>query len=435
MGFFSGVRRRIKKLIPKEVRPFVPYLAAAIPGLQGMGMLSGIGSMAARKALIAGGTKFLTDDEADLKDIARTSALAAAPDFLSDQMQMGANRLNLAQTGSNVSKTADALEKGSQYIKGIGGLKTVGAQGSVDYGIKAAELNEDALADYNRMLSEQGIADKAGRRAAIRAIYSNTGTWDMDEVDDMLDTYGYRTGGRVGYAMGDRVDTEQIIEDFQRIPSIGKGIGNLARAGVDNIDKIIEVIIKTNPILATGDKIVEILVERYGVDPEVAQRKVINRMSDANEGFGSQGLDGTPDDGYRRNIGIDSGAEDYYGETPAMPENLGDMGGNMDDMSGNDLLNRIRRQGIQNLPRRPDYNVPRDMPDMRQMPLPLDYEPKFERMPLPLDYERKYTPMMYGGMANNKKHMYSAGGSVKDNPGLKALAKQRPAVVAKMMKG
>ena len=29
--------------------------------------------------------------------------------------------------------------------------------------------------------------------------------------------------------------------------------------------------------------------------------------------------------------------------------------------------------------------------------------------------------MMYGGMANNKKHMYAAGGSVKDTPGLKAL--------------
>jgi hypothetical protein len=47
----------------------------------------------------------------------------------------------------------------------------------------------------------------------------------------------------------------------------------------------------------------------------------------------------------------------------------------------------------------------------------------------------KKPAMMYGGMANNKKHMYSAGGSVKDNPGLKALAKQRPDVVAKMMKG
>ena len=36
------------------------------------------------------------------------------------------------------------------------------------------------------MLAEQGINDKAGRRAAIRAIYSNTGTWDMDEVDDYV---------------------------------------------------------------------------------------------------------------------------------------------------------------------------------------------------------------------------------------------------------
>jgi len=46
MGFFSGVRRRIKKLIPKEVRPFIPYLAAAIPGagmgLGTYGMLAGI---------------------------------------------------------------------------------------------------------------------------------------------------------------------------------------------------------------------------------------------------------------------------------------------------------------------------------------------------------------------------------------------------------
>jgi hypothetical protein len=44
----------------------------------------------------------------------------------------------------------------------------------------------------------------------------------------------------------------------------------------------------------------------------------------------------------------------------------------------------------------------------------------------------KKPEMMYGGMANNKKHMYAAGGSVQDNPGLKALAKKRPDVVKKM---
>lgn len=44
--------------------------------------------------------------------------------------------------------------------------------------------------------------------------------------------------------------------------------------------------------------------------------------------------------------------------------------------------------------------------------------------------------MNKGGMANGKMHMYTGGGAVKDNmnPGLKALAKERPDVVAKILK-
>ena len=34
--------------------------------------------------------------------------------------------------------------------------------------------------------------------------------------------------------------------------------------------------------------------------------------------------------------------------------------------------------------------------------------------------------MAYGGMSGGKKHMYSAGGSVTDNPGLKALRASGP---------
>lgn len=44
----------------------------------------------------------------------------------------------------------------------------------------------------------------------------------------------------------------------------------------------------------------------------------------------------------------------------------------------------------------------------------------------------KKTAMMRGGMANGKQHMYAAGGVVND--GLKALAKTRPDVVAKILK-
>ena len=30
MGFFSGIRRRVKKLIPKEIRPAIPFILAAM---------------------------------------------------------------------------------------------------------------------------------------------------------------------------------------------------------------------------------------------------------------------------------------------------------------------------------------------------------------------------------------------------------------------
>ena len=48
----------------------------------------------------------------------------------------------------------------------------------------------------------------------------------------------------------------------------------------------------------------------------------------------------------------------------------------------------------------------------------------------------KKAKMMRGGTANKKEHMYSAGGSVTDklNPGLRALNKTRPDVVANILK-
>lgn len=42
--------------------------------------------------------------------------------------------------------------------------------------------------------------------------------------------------------------------------------------------------------------------------------------------------------------------------------------------------------------------------------------------------------MMRGGMANGKQHMYAAGGSVTDNPGLRALKKASPAAYNKITK-
>ena len=67
------------------------------------------------------------------------------------------------------------------------------------------------------------------------------------------------------------------------------------------------------------------------------------------------------------------------------------------------------------------------------------YKSKKAPMPKPRPQRKamggavKKPAMAYGGMANMKKHMYTAGGQVTDNmKGLKKLAKKRPDVVRKM---
>ena len=268
MGFFSGIRRKIKKLIPKEIRPFVPYIASAfLPGAAASGMFS---NAIGNQFMAAAAAKGLTDDEADLKDVLRTGALAAAPAAIGKGISSLANVpagqdptafqkfLNKGRAVGDTGKTrslARTLEGKLNPEGFMGNAKMIGTQGSIDYGIKAAELNEDALADYNRMLAEQGISDKAGRRAAIRAIYSNTGTWDMDEVDSMLDTYGYRTGGRVGYYEGDMVlpMPSQISPERQNQIE-GSQIAEQA------YNEIMEKFMNKFPGLATGEETLEEMV-------------------------------------------------------------------------------------------------------------------------------------------------------------------------------
>jgi hypothetical protein len=140
-GVVKKARKTIKKLVPKEIRPFAPYIAAGFlpPGAVGLG---GISNAALQKAIIAG--------------VARKSAesLAAKP------------------------------------------LTTIAAQGSIDAAAKLAEIQQDEIDKYNEELRRQGILDKTKRRASIYNIYINAG-YEPDYVNSMLDRYGYDEGGIV----------------------------------------------------------------------------------------------------------------------------------------------------------------------------------------------------------------------------------------------
>ena len=229
---FKGARKTVKKLIPKEIRPFVPYIAAAMgpAGLASSGIFS---NPAVTKALIAGGTKFATDDEADLKDIGITAALAASPDLLKQggegigakfgkDAAMARQAASAANTGSffvpetaelgRVAQVADKVASVASKIPTLGETgstlgtqaKLVGGLGAVDATRKLAEIQQDEIDAYNRKLMEDGIRDKTQRRNAIRDIYLGVG-YDEGYVDSMLDRFGYKGGG-ISYTMDDILD-------------------------------------------------------------------------------------------------------------------------------------------------------------------------------------------------------------------------------------
>jgi predicted transcriptional regulator len=226
MGFFKKVFRPIrkiaKKIIPKEVRPFLPYAAAFTPGLQGLAAAGGITNVAAQKALIAGLTAAATDEDAN---ILRTAALAGGPDLLSSGLgklsQAGNIPFGPQPQGSlsGVLKAGQQIaQSGSEILKPTtftGKAKLIGSQAAVDQAAKLAEINQDEIDKYNEELRKRGVLDKTKRRTSILNIYLNAG-YEPDYVNSMLDRYGYESGGRIGFAEGLGIFDEDILENISR---------------------------------------------------------------------------------------------------------------------------------------------------------------------------------------------------------------------------
>ena len=64
------------------------------------------------------------------------------------------------------------------------------------------DLNQQTIDDYNNSLIGDGMKDRGSRRNAIYEIYMNTGAYEEDEVNAMLDKYGYAQGGIIGLKEG-----------------------------------------------------------------------------------------------------------------------------------------------------------------------------------------------------------------------------------------
>jgi hypothetical protein len=294
MGFlkkiFKPVAKVFDKIIPNEIKPALPYLAAFAPmlapttgfmgSMMGRALLSGganIGAQLAQEgnegdinalsALLAGGVGALSAPGAG--DTLRGGTMANDPSMLTregimSQMSsapMGANSLNQAQPflGRTTDSALNFLGQGADKLSGINaagvadpfsmaGLKAAAipfAQGTGDLmyaeGDRAMKDYEKALLDYENGLAEGQLATNAGRRAAIISAMT-AGQHSQQVIDDTLAELGLRNGGIISLQNGGRVNfrgggMDAAEPDFGGIP---KAIKNIKTSKIEDVSEIVE---------------------------------------------------------------------------------------------------------------------------------------------------------------------------------------------------
>ncbi len=214
MGLLKKIRRRIKKIIPKEIRPALPFIAAAIPaaglGLGALGAQSATGSF-----LRAGLYKGLSDDEADVGDILKTASIAAAPQAISKGLGSLGKTLdpNQALTSDLVRDTGKSL---SQEIgQGLTSLSTKIPTPEISQGMSLGDVGTQAkligtqtgidviseqIKLQEELLDDQGITDKSDRRKQLFDYFKKIDYGDEDEINGLLDRYGYKNFAGGGIA-------------------------------------------------------------------------------------------------------------------------------------------------------------------------------------------------------------------------------------------
>jgi hypothetical protein len=267
---FKPVRKVLDKIVPNEIKPALPYLAAFTPFLA---PTSGIfGTMAGRAALSGGANIFAqlaqegtTEDDLNLLSAgiaAATGALSApgAGDKLAGMTTKGqlaeqgiigsqarmdlANRsllqkgIDLGLTGA--SKAADFLS----VAEGSGGVGDILRPGGTKMGFDAATATAvgiptaqgvgDAMYTDAVILQKQQIiddaiaaaealADSGARAQAIRNAMSAYDFFTEQEIEDTIASAGYKAGGRVGFRFGgidaaiDKVEDESIKESVKMV--------------------------------------------------------------------------------------------------------------------------------------------------------------------------------------------------------------------------
>jgi len=220
---FKPVSKVLDKIVPNEIKPFLPYAAAFAPMMLGPASFMGSGIM--QRALLSGGMNVAGQlaqegNEGDINllsaGLGALSGAMTAPGFKSSIGNLRPDSVrfdDLGAVGSELAPSSfldkarnvgiDYLQKGSDFMQAPGLTKygIPAAQGSLDNMFAQAKRDQDA---YDDMMSEDsgggGYTDDA-YRAAIRKSMEAYGASE-EEILSAIEAAGYKTGGRVGFKYG-----------------------------------------------------------------------------------------------------------------------------------------------------------------------------------------------------------------------------------------
>ena len=244
MGLLKKITRPISrvldKIVPNEIKPALPFLAAAAPF-----MAPGImGTSKLQRALVSGGLNLGaqlaqegSEGEFSPLSVALASGIGAltTPGGLPKGMSPGESMARYGTTSGPQSaaqflegKAAgmepgfiksglEGLATGSEKLIGLSeGLATDGIlskagakaltipaiQGTTDLVVaEDRRLEKQALID-EALAAAEGLADSGARAAAIRQFMEGAGYFSDEEIEETITAAGYADGGRVGLMMG-----------------------------------------------------------------------------------------------------------------------------------------------------------------------------------------------------------------------------------------
>jgi hypothetical protein len=247
MGFLKKITRPISraldKIIPNEIKPALPFLAAAAPfmapGLMGLG-----GNTMLSRALMSGGLNLGSqlaqegsDGDFSALSLAMASGIGAlsAPNAASTIRGVDPNFVGPRPAAEGIlGQGKEYLARGAEFLgPQTGGVTDILGKGGTQAGLnmetlKAASIpftqgttdlvvaeNRRAMRDYERELAdyEAGIDSENSNRAfAIRQSMEAYGFTEQ-EILDAIEAAGYRAGGRVGFEFGGIPAAVESVEE------------------------------------------------------------------------------------------------------------------------------------------------------------------------------------------------------------------------------